>query len=162
MRPKFDEVVFRRLVDEGRSIAEIAAVFGASPCTVKDWLRRIGVRVAPQRLKMPADVEDRVVGLYRSGSSMSQIARILGLKANAASRALRRRGVMIRQNGTGRPVRGPDPVPRDDAPPEVPTTLAGRLIATKGKWAALSQIAAQQGWSSAKAQQEYHRARATA
>jgi transposase-like protein len=149
-----------RLHAQGLTVSEIAAQLHVGWDTARRWMRDLGLE--PRQIEMvrlPPHKADHAVEMYRWGRGVSRIAEELGASHHAVRNELLARGITLRTKyAAGVATEAPTPKPE----PVDTTTLAGRLIATKGKWAALSQIAAAQGWSSARAQQEYHRARASA
>lgn len=144
----------------GVSVFGIAKQTGAQEGYILEVLRakqqgaptkRMGSRITP------AD-RDEIIAKYLGGKPSTVIARETGRGTSTVLRILKDAGVT--RSGTGRPVSEPPPPPAPPAPPAA--GILGHLIATKGRWSELAKIAAAQGWSSARAQQEYHRARASA
>lgn len=157
---RIDAEQLRKLWDEGVPRKEIARRLGVTAYQITKHEAVLGL---PRRegMKATAAQEAKIVRLYTDGLSMMRVGIEVGVSHATVHRVLAKSG-LSRGNGiTGQTRRyGPrKPKEAQEAPPE-PATLDERLIATKGRWSVLSRIAAQQGWSSTRAQQEYHRARA--
>lgn len=157
---KIDAERLRKLWNEGVPCKEIARRFGVTPYQINKHAAAMGL---PRRegMKATAAQEGKIVRLYTDGLSMMRVGIEVGVSHATVHRVLAKSG-LSRGNGiTGQTRRygARKPTEVQEAPPE-PVTLDERLIATKRRWADLSRIAAQQGWSSTRAQQEYHRAMA--
>ena len=102
---------------------------------------------------------ERAASMYRQGLGLDRIAAALGVTKQPVVNEILARGIALRGVALADVEEDATTAPRREVDE---STLTGRLIATKGRWSDLSSIAAQHGWSSAKAQQEYHKARVSA
>jgi transcriptional regulator with XRE-family HTH domain len=114
-----------RLVDRYRSgeltSADLGRMLGAAVVPVLEELRRLGVDTSKRTRRLmrfardkgfddPTAIHDRVVGLYRQGLSLRQVARRTGFTVEGVRQVLLRRRVRRRPPSTGKRVRGPDEV----------------------------------------------------
>lgn len=144
---------------QGMTPAGIARRLGVVETSVRDVL--CAQSLTPHRAtrrQMTEQDRAQLIAMYLGGKSSPTISRETGHASSTILKVLKEAGVT--RSGTGRPVSEPPPPPAPPAPPAA--GIVGHLIATKGRWSELAKIAAAQGWSSARAQQEYHRARASA
>lgn len=144
----------------GVSVFVIAKQTGAQEAYILEVLRAKQQGGPTKRMDSRITPAGRaaIIAKYVGGKPSTVIARETGRGTSTILRILREAGVT--RHVTGRPVAEPPPPPEPPAPPSA--GIVGTLIASKGRWSELAKIAAAQGWSSARAQQEYHRARASA
>ena len=81
---------------QGRSLDDLARVFGVHRRTVADHLERLGIarRVNLPKLT-PADIE-QAVSKYQTGDLLATVGKALNVDASTVQRALKRAGVAIR------------------------------------------------------------------
>ena len=102
VRARPDAVALSGLyVDEGMTIAVLAAQLGVAPQTVHNWLVAAGVSRRPSPATVRQDIsDDEIVGLYVDGGlSAAEIADQLGCSASLVYARLARRGVPRRDRG---------------------------------------------------------------
>jgi hypothetical protein len=128
--------------------------------------RNVRARAKNMGLEPNRDARSRITRaavfpLWIKGVPIRDIAEALGVPQSTMGYAIHRLNLPPREMQRGRPPSRPsldDEPPRVDPP--VPPGIVGELISTKGRWAELAKVAERHGWTSTKAQQEYHRARA--
>jgi transposase len=97
-------------VDEGLTIAAIAARFGAAAQTVHNWLVAAGVPRRPSPTAIRDDIrDDEIVRLYTdAGRAAAAIAREIGCSVSSVYDRLARHGVARRSPSAGSRVRPPN------------------------------------------------------
>lgn len=175
---KIDVEELRRLwADPDMTQVAIAAHFGCTRNAVEQQAKRLDL---PPRGPAPLKIDMAEFRHMWADPDMTQVAiaahfgctpQTIAARAKAAGFAARPK----RKSGSGRQaqhrpaagfgrLRAVPPVPVRSAVAE-PATLArdaflvGRLVATKGRYAALAEIAAEEGWTMAEAQRRWHMAR---
>lgn len=101
------------LYQGGMSTRKLAGEIGIDRSTVTDVLKRRGVSMRSLesvRGRIPRDLEDHLVELYRSGNSAYRVGVMTGRSTFLVMRVLRRQGVSLRSRA--RP-------PQKSAPPEI-------------------------------------------
>lgn len=99
--------IVRLYVEEGLSQLQVAQRAFWAPSTIRNVLRRHGIksrpaginiqpRVAPNRIFRTSEQSRRVAHMYRDGISMIRIAETLGCSENAVRRELHRQGIQAR------------------------------------------------------------------
>lgn len=111
-----------------------------------------------QPLRLTPEQGEHAATMYRQGWGTGRIALALGVKQSAVGNEIAARG--IERSVTRQRAVADNPPQRQPVQTIDTSTLTGQLIATKGRWADLSKIGVRHGWSSARTQQEYHKARA--
>ena len=100
--------------------------------------------------------------LFEMDFTYEAISRTMGRSVATISDHLRRMGLSRRERRTMVQPRPASvqarPAPEADLEEPVDTSLGGRLRDTKGRYAALAEIAEAQGWTQVQVQQRYHRA----
>jgi DNA-binding CsgD family transcriptional regulator len=145
-----------RLVRQGKTDAEAAALLGCSVRAVAGCRQRIGIFRAnnhnPRRLQ-----RGDVLPLWLAGASLQQIADEIGCTVATLKRNVDRLDLPSREYvGNRWRLVG---APAQPTAQPAPTDLTGRLLATKGRWAELAKVADKHGLTMAQVQQRYHKAR---
>ena len=144
--------IMRLMWLDGKDDTEIARAFGVSKQAVQ--LRRQEIGLASQRSRAPMD-EARLRKLWDEGLTIVQIAEALERPTSTVQVAARKLELPSRPRGRSAATEAQV----TDEPDFDMATLAGRLLATKGKWAELAKIAAAESLPLPRVQQLYHRAR---
>lgn len=138
---------------EGRTGPEIARELGCSIPYVSATAKQLGL---PGRNDKPFSKEmPGLEALVASGWTVERIAEHFDAAEATVYRRMELLG--LRRPGWADLPEKPAAVKRRE--PEIDlSTVTGRLLATKGRWSALAEVAAKQGWTSRQAQQRYHAA----
>lgn len=146
-----------RLVREGKTDDEAAAIIGCTAAGIRQARRRLGIYRQTNNVPNGRFTESDIMPMWLAGTSLAEIADTLGCNVKTVRRASRRLQLPQRQYvGRTWVIVGPANSEPDEKP--APRDLTGRLIATGGKWAALAEIADAEGLTMTQIQQRYHRA----
>jgi DNA-binding CsgD family transcriptional regulator len=147
---RVDPARLAELWAQGKTCQQIGDEFGCSGPHVSNLAKEQGL---PRRLggclkkHLPELAE-----LVASGLSVSQLAEHYDCRESTVQRHVAALGLSM-------PREKPESVPKTATKPEPDTaTLTGRLIATKGRYAALDELRRAEGWTSTQALQRYHQA----
>lgn len=138
---------------EGKTGPVIARELGCSIPYVSAMAKELGLpgRNKRQFTKALPGLEE----LVASGMTVELIADRLGASETTVYRRMEVLG--LRRPGWADLPEKPEVVERREPVIDL-STVTGRLLATKGRWSALAEVAAAQGWTSKQAQQRYHAA----
>ena len=152
-RRKVDLELLRTRWLEGRTGPEIARELGCSIPYVSATALSLGL---PRRSNKPFSHKmPGLEALVASGLTVERIAEHFDVAEATVYRRIEVLG--LRRPGRADLPEKPAAVERRE--PEIDlSTVTGRLLATKGRWSALAEVAAAQGWTSKQAQQRYHAA----
>lgn len=154
-----NEDELRRLHASGMTMAAMGKELRIGMDALRLRMQELGLKPnlrQPERLTPEQGIV--AVTMYRQGWGIARIAAAIGVKRGAVCNEIDARGIersLVPQKAVMEDEPPPQPVRAIDT-----STLTGQLIATKGRWADLSRIGVRHGWSSARTQQEYHKARA--
>jgi DNA-binding CsgD family transcriptional regulator len=147
-----------QLVRAGKTDQEAADLMGCHWATIRRLRNRLGIfrhtnNVAKFRL-----TREEVLPLWVAGASLQEIADTLGCTAKTVRSNTARLDLPAREYRSNKwwlvaETTAPEPRPAPAKP-----GITGRLIASKGKWAALAEIADEQGLTMRQVQQRYHQA----
>lgn len=162
-----DNDSFRALWMSNLTLVQIGQILGAHNSTVHAAAKRYGYPPKPGVSRVTAEgktvhrwsaAEDKTLrALIQEGSTYATIAGKMGRSEATIYEHVKKLGLKRPKTVAvhmGQKIRAEE---ADTAP--VDTSLGGRLRDTKGRYAALAEIAAAQGWTHAQVQQRYHRAR---
>ncbi len=154
--PELDTTRFRELWHSGMTVADIGRKIGLSSGRVSSIAKELGL---PRRKRVKFEItRQTIVEGLAAGHSVRNLAARVGCDELTLRRAMDRFGIAPPR---GKRVPDEAPVRRQEGVQDIPSTLTGRLIATKGRWSELEAIRKAQGWTPAQVQQRYHAARRT-
>jgi DNA-binding CsgD family transcriptional regulator len=158
---RMDEETLADLWGKGKTRGEIAKLMGVSEWTVGQWAKRIGLE--KKRMGRPAIAfdEGRFRRLWEGNLTIEDIADRLQMSSTNVGYHARRLGLSRRGHGRRKAVDMPTdrPAAPQTASQAAGTDLTGRLLATKGRWALLADVAKREGLTMTQAQQKFHAAR---
>lgn len=164
--------LLRQLADDGKTETQIARIMGFELNSIRQQLRRLGLRAAG-RAVTKIDIE-QLRTLYDSGMTVRAIAATLGATQSGVENQIRKHGFPKRRRPTAAsqaevtdaeeaaiPVEANAEAPvvaAAPAPPSAPD-LTGQVLATKGRYADLAVFAQRHKLTHTQALQLYHAAR---
>lgn len=173
-------LLLRELAGQGKTETQIARMMGFEINSIRQQLRRLGLRAAGRAVSQ-IDVE-RLRALYDSGMPVREIAATLGFAQSNIENHIRKNGFPKRRRAkavseaevtvaaeTEIQVAEEAAIPFEadaeapvvadaPAPPSTPD-LTGQVLATKGRYAALAEFAQRHNLTQTRTLQLYHAAR---
>ena len=159
---RVDEETLRQMVAYGKTRGEIADLMGVSEFTVWKHVRILGLGGFKMGRRGHNLDEAKFRQLWAGGFTIEGIAEKMSMSSSNVGYHAKRLNLSRRGNGRRKASDMPmdAPVAPQIASQTADSGLVGQLLATKGKWASLADVAARNGLTMTQAQQRFHAARA--
>jgi hypothetical protein len=154
-RRKITRSALTELWDIGASEHDIADHFGCTRHAIRKAVERFDL---PRRGPSRRDItREKLVDMIARGLTLAQMGAECHLSHVSMRNRLSDYGLTTQRAARYRESRYAETPDKRNPTPDT-ATLTGRLIATKGRYAALDELRRAEGWTSTQALQRYHQA----